>query len=250
MAHSFGKFCIDKDSLVTKETLKGFIDALLKQSNTEEALIPYHDQLPDEDNGKRIKAPRYFGAGGEFLSECFFEVYGSDYNLTGIMSYDDEEIARTDGGVDQYARSRKEKLYANRLNTKASSNSPVYIQVKTVINPNTIFTTNDGSRIMNFYGHAQGLARAEGSSYSARYILFTTGKELHWVLKRNTFNLIEVVNFKDIKKRVDGDRVFWNHVREKFGLPLLDLPAPPMDPEFKSILTEKKAGKRSLNAKI
>ena len=238
MAHSFGKFCFDKDSLVTKETLKGFMDALLKQSNKDEALIPYHDQLPEEDDGKPIKAPRYFGAGGEFLSECFFEVYGSDYNLTGIVSYDDEEIARTDGGVDQEARSRKEKIYTTRLNTKAIPNSPIYIQVKTAVNPTKEFTTNDGSRIMNFFGHAQGLARAQGASYNERYILFTTGKALHWVLKRNTFDMIEVINFKDIKKRVDGDRVFWNRMREKFGLPGLDLPPAPMDPEYKSILAE------------
>jgi hypothetical protein len=238
MAHSFGKFCFDKDSLVAKETLKGFMDALLKQSNKDEALIPYHDQLPDEDDGKPIKAPRYFGAGGEFLSECFFEVYGADYNLTGIVSYDDEEIARTDGGVDQEARSRKEKIYSTRLNTKAMPNSPIYIQVKTAVNPTKVFTTNDGSRIMNFFGHAQGLARAQGASYNARYILFTTGKELHWVLKRNTFDMIEVISFKDIKKRVDGDRVFWNRMREKFGLETLDLPPAPMDPEYKSILAE------------
>lgn len=239
MAHSFGKFCLDKDSLVTKETLKGFMDALLKQSNKDEALIPYHDQLSiEDDNSKAIKAPRYFGAGGEFLSECFFEVYGSDYNLTGIVSYDDEEVARTDSGVDQEARSRKLKIYTNRLNTKALPNSPVYIQVKTTINPTTVFTTNDGSRIMNFFGHAQGLARAHATSYNARYILFTTGKELHWVLEKNTFGLIEVINFKDIKKRVDGDRVFWNRMREKFGLATLDLPLAPADPEYKSILAE------------
>jgi hypothetical protein len=238
MAHSFGKFCIDKESLVAKETLKGFMDALLKQSNKDEAAIPYHDQLPDEEEGEVIKAPRYFGAGGEFLSECFFEVYGADYNLTGITSYDDEEIARTDGGVDQEARSRKEKIYTKRLNTKAVVGSPVYIQVKTAVNPVKEFTTNDGSRIMNFYGHAQGLARAQGASYTARYLLFTTGGSLHWVLKRNTFDMIEVVNFQDIKKRINGDRVFWNRMREKFGLAGLELPPASMDPEYKSILAE------------
>lgn len=238
MAHSFCKFCIDKEGLVAKETLKGFMDALLKQSNKDEALIPYHDQKSDEEDGKIILAPSYFGAGGEYLSECFFEVYGSDYNLVGIKSYDDEEVKRTDGGVDQEARSRKDKIYKDRLNTKAKPNSPVYIQVKTAVNPTKEFTTNDGSRIMNFFGHAQGLARAKGTSYSARYILFTTGDRLHWVLERNTLKMIEVVNYRAIKKHVDGDRVFWNHVRKKFGLPVLDLPAPIMDPEYKSILAE------------
>lgn len=238
MAHSFSKFCIDKESLVAKETLKGFIDALYKQSNTDEALIPYHDRATTDEYDNAITAPKYFGAGGEFLSECFFEVYGADYNLTGIESYNDEEVNRHDGGVDQEARSRKQKIYSKRLNTKAMPNSPVYIQVKTAINPTKIFTTNDGSRIMNFFGNAQALARAQGASYNARYILFTTGAGLHWVLEQNTLNLIEVVNYKDIKKRVDGDRVFWNHMREKLGLSKLALPPPPLDPEYQSILTE------------
>jgi hypothetical protein len=238
MAHSFGKFCIDKQALVEKETLDGFLKALLKQSNQDDALIPYHDQIPEEDNGKLIRAPRYYGAGTELLSECYFEEYGRDYNLTGIKSYNDEEVVRKDGGVDQEARSIKSKHYSNRLNTLAKPNSPIYIQCKGSLNPTKEFTTNDGSRVMNFYGHAQGLARAEGQSYNARYILFTTGYKLHWVLEQNTFNMIEVVNYNNIKKRVNGDRIFWNRLREKFGLSTLDLSKGPVDPEYKSILTQ------------
>lgn len=238
MAHSFGKFCIDKQALVAVETLEGFMKALLKQSNQDEALVPYHDQTSLEDDGKAIKAPRYYGAGVEFLAECFFEEYGRDYNLTGIKSHNDEEVVKRDGGVDQEARSIKEKIYSKRLNTKAKPNSPVYLQVKGTVNPTKEFTTNDGSRIMNFFAHAQALARAEGQSYSARYILFTTGSKLHWVLETNTLNMIEVINFKDVKKRINGDRIFWNRMREKFGLSVLDLPKGPIDPEYKSVLAE------------
>ena len=239
MAHSFSKYCFDPSPLVEKETLKGFMDALLKQSNKDEALVPYHDKAPSEDEDlKTIKAPMYYGAGGELLSECFFEIFGGDFNLTGIRSYNSVDVAKADGGVDQDALSIKDKTYKERLNTKSRAGSPIYIQVKTTINPTKEFFTNDGSRIMNFYGHAQGLARAQGASYSARYILFTTGDKLNYVLDNNTFKMIEVINFKKIKSRVDGNRVFWNRMREKFGLPLLAYDAAPMDPEYKSILAE------------
>lgn len=238
MSHSFGKFCFDAESLVKKETLEGFMHELFKQSNDPSALIPYHDKIPNVDDDKKINAPKYYGAGVEFLSECFFEEYGREYNLTGIKSYNDEEIVRKDGGVDQEARSIKQKIYTNRANTKSQPNSPIFIQVKGTVNPTKVFETNDGSRIMNFFGHAQGLARVAGQSYSARYILFTTGNKMHWVLDNNTFKLIEVINYFDIKKRVNGDRIFWNRMREKFGLIALDLPSGPIDPEFKSVTVE------------
>jgi hypothetical protein len=238
MMHSFAKFCIDPEPLFQKETLAGYLTALKKQSNLDRALIPYHDQLPEDDEGQVIKAPRYFGAGGEFLYETFFECYGSDYNLCGIESYDDEEKTRNDGGVDFDARSRKLKIYKEYLNTKAAPGTPIFIQGKTSINPMKIYTTNDGSRIMNFFGHAQALARAQGCSLSARYILITTGKGIGLQLEQNTLKMIQVIAYNDIKKRVDGDRIFWNKMRERFGFQALDLPPAPMDPEYKAILAE------------
>jgi hypothetical protein len=236
--HSFGKYCIDPASLIEKETLSGFLSALKKQSNRDDALIPYHDTHPADDDNVIIKAPRYYGAGGEFLSETFFEVFGSEYNLCGIESYDDEEKTRNDGGVDQDARSVKVKIYKEYLNTKAQPGSPIYIQVKTTNNSTKVYTTNDGSQIMNFFGHAQALARAQGCSLSARYILFTTGKGIGLQLEQNTLKMIQVISFNDIKRKVDGNRIFWNKMRERFGLTVLDLPPAPMDPEYKAILAE------------
>ena len=239
--HSFAKYCIDPQSLVEKETLSGFLTALKKQSNLDKALIPYHDQSPEDEDGQVIKAPRYYGAGGEFLGETFFEVFGLDYNLSGVESYDNEEKTRNDGGVDLDARSVKADIMKKYLNTKVQSGSPIYIQVKTTNDATKVYTTNDGSRIMNFFGHAQALARAQGCSLSARYMLFTTGKGIGLQLEQNTLKMIQIVAHNDIKRRVDGHRVFWNKVREKFGLTTLDLPAPPMDPEYKAILAENEA---------
>jgi hypothetical protein len=236
--HSFAKYCIDPASLVEKETLSGFLSVLKKQSNKDDALIPYHDTISTSDDNVIIKAPRYYGAGGEFLAETFLDVFGSEYNLCSIQSYDDEEKTRIDGGVDLDARSVKVKIYKEYLNTKAQAGSPIYIQVKTTNNSTKIYTTNDGSNIMNFFGHAQALARAQGCSLSARYILFTTGKGIGLQLEQNTLKMIQVISHNDITRRVDNNRVFWNKMRERFGLPILDMPAPPMDPEYKSILEE------------
>lgn len=236
--HSFAKFCIDPESLVEKETLSGFLTALKKQSNLDQAAVPYHDQTTANEDGQIIKAPRYYGAGGEFLAEVFFDVFGLEFNLCGVESYDDEEKTRNDGGVDLEARSVKLQIYKQYLNTKAQPGSPVYIQVKTTNNSTKVYTTNDGSNIMNFFGHSQALARAQGCSLSSRYILFTTGKGIGWQLENNTMKLIQVIAYNDIKRRVDGNRVFWNKMRERFGLPTLGLPPPPMDPEYKAILAE------------
>ena len=238
MAHSFGKFCIDPAALVAKQTLAGFMAALTKQSNTKDALIPYREDTKDVDDSAVLKAPSYFGAGGEFLCEAFFEIYGHFYNAHGIYSYDDEQCAEIDGGIDHLAYSIKKAIYSKRCNTQVQPGSPIYIQTKTVVDPTRVFKTNDGSRLMNFFGHAQAKARAEGLSYQARYILFTTGDRLHHILDENTFGMIEVINYKAIKKRIDNDQIFWNHVREKFGLDALDVAMPSQDAEYKSILIE------------
>lgn len=238
MAHSFARYCIEPHSLVRGQTLKTYLRALLKQSNQPLAITVYRDTEPLQDNGKTIRAPRYFGAGGEFLSECFFEVYGDDYNIKGITSLDDEEKQHTDGGVDQTALSRKDKIYREYANTKSKPNSPVYIQVKTTMNSTREYQTNDGSRIMNYFAHAQALARVGGHSYCARYVLFTTGKGLHWALERNTLKMIEVINARAIERRIDGDTVFWNHMRARLGIELLSQTVCDPDGEYQSVIAE------------
>lgn len=240
--HSFKNFCIDPASLVVKENLSSFVKALLVQSNTPAALIPYHDTVPEVDDENRvIGAPRYFGAGGEFLSETFFEIFAQEYNVTNLIAIDDEEKEAKDRGVDLTARTIKGKVYKD-TGCAARANSPVYIQVKTVLNPNKEHYTNDGSRIMNFFGHAQACARNEGASYTARYILFTTGKGLHYRLKENTCGMIQVVNFKEISDKIKNNRVFWNRLREKLGQPILPLDNLEVDADFASVQEELEKG--------
>jgi hypothetical protein len=98
---------------------------------------------------------------------------------------------------------------------RAEPMAPVYIQTKGTLNPRKEFTTNDGARLPNFFMNAQAQALEEGAAYTARYILFTTGKGIHWRLDNNSGGMAEVVNFREIAKHVDGNVVFWNALRKK-----------------------------------
>jgi hypothetical protein len=164
-------------------------------------------------------------------------VFSQEYNVTNIESIDDEDKSGKDRGVDLTARVIKGKVY-KEFNCAARTNSPVFIQVKTAVRSNKEYKTNDGSRIMNFFGHAQAAARSEGAAYTARYILFTTGQGIHYQLKENTFGLIQVINFKEISDKIKGNRVFWNRMREKFGLAVLPLDALAVDADFESVEEE------------
>lgn len=237
--HSWYKYCTDAAAFHKVRTLRKFIEVLRKQSNTDSALIPYRENVSlsayDEDGefvGK-IKAPRYFGAGIEALSETFFEVFGSEFNLQGYRSQDTVDADLEDTGYDAIAYTAKEKKYGKVIRKICQSGNLVFVQVKGVLNPTKEFMTNDGSRIMNFYANAQGRARMLGEAYKARFILFTTGKGLHYKLENNTFSEIEVINYSAIEKRISNNPFFWNALYNKLGLDEVQIDAP-KDPEFVS----------------
>lgn len=229
--HRFSKVCIDHAELARATSVKDFLAKLLKQSNRPEAQLPYHESQPqtDEVTGAKILAPRYFGAGGEFFAEVFFQVYGHRYNIAEVNFTDDAARTGTDTGVDAYAKSVKEQKLLSR---RAAPGTMVYVQVKTALNPMKDFTTNDGSRIMNFFANAQAHALCAGESYQARYVLWTTGNGLHWCLEQNTYKLIEVINYREIHKLTKGDHIFWNAFRIALGQPPKLMSNPLKDPEF------------------
>jgi|VirMetMinimDraft_7_1064189.scaffolds.fasta_scaffold02693_8 hypothetical protein len=236
--HSWFKYCIDTTAFDKIQKLDKFLLALKKQSNNIDALIPYREDLrmshTDEDN-KSIKAPRYFGAGVEALSEVFFETFGlSDYNLGSYISMDTIDEDLEDTGYDATANTSQEKSYGKRIRKISKSGSPVYLQVKGSLNPTKEHTTNDGSRVMNFFGNAQGHARMSGQGCFARYILFTTAKGLHYKLEANTFGDIEVINYKKISKKINGNPFFWNEFRKKLGIMPLLINGP-KDPEWETM---------------
>jgi len=237
--HSWYKYCINTDAFKNVTTLRKFIEVLRKQSNTADALVPYRESnllsFYDDDGefvGK-IKAPRYFGAGIEALAETFFEVYGPEFNLQGYKSQDTVELDLEDTGYDAVAYTAKEKKYGKVIRKISKSGNHIYIQVKGTLNPTKEFMTNDGSRIMNFYANAQGRSRMLGEAYSARFVLFTTGKGLHYKLEKNTYSEIEIVNYSAIERRINNNPFFWNALYVKLGLPEIAIEFP-KDPEFVS----------------
>jgi len=216
--HSFTKFCINPEALVKKQIMKGFVTALGKQANTDEAAYKYNQSAftTDEDY-KGYKSPRYFGAGWEFFRHVYMDVFGSEYNLYGVTSNDDWDNPLPDIGWDGSAFSRKTKFY-KPLEIQTEPGSPVYFQDKATENWIKEYMTNDGSHIMNYLGSAQANARRRKASYQARYFLFTSGKGLHYKLEENTSKIITLLNGSHISRKCDGDQVFWNELRRHLGL--------------------------------
>ena len=146
------------------------------------------------------------------------------YNIQNFKSVEDFKEAGSDTGVDHYAESISEKKTIRYQLIKPGS--PVYIQTKGTINSKKEFKTNDGSRIPNFMMNAQSQAISQGHAYSARYVLFTTGKGLHYVLNNNSGQKIEVINYAKISKLVDNNVMFWNTLRSKMGIEEQEYSAP------------------------
>jgi len=232
--HSFPQFCIDPEALVKKQTMKDFVKEAGRQANTDEAASKYNQNLFDIDEDyKGYKAPRYFGAAWEYFRHVYMDVYGSEYNLYGVYSNDDWDNPLPDRGGDGGASSRKKKHYRKR-EIQTEPGSPVYFQDKATENWVKKFMTNDGSRIMNYIGYAQADAFRRKAAYQARYLLFTSGQGLHWKLKENTCDIIEVIDGKHIGDKSNGDQVFWNELRRHLGLSPL-LVETPIDAEARII---------------
>lgn len=236
--HSFWRYCVDPDAFAGVCRVRDFVKILKKQSNTPEAAKPYHDlgrfSHYDEDDMPAILAPRYFGAGGEALCEAWLETFGAIRNISGYQSQDTGYISKEDTGYDGFGRtlfSKNYKYKTSGLCKPCRPNDPVYLQIKTALNPMKEFSTNDGSRIMNFYGNANGMAKLDGKSATARFVLVTTGKGLHYKLNQNTQGEIEVINFKDLSKAADGNDIFWTLVHKRLGIPAPVFRVEP-DPEF------------------
>jgi hypothetical protein len=235
--HSFYQYVIDAEALVKSQTLKGFNKELARQANTDEAVAKYQvlNRLIDEDYGQ-FRSPLYYGGGVEFLAESYLDFFDSNYNLKEIVSMDDWDNPQRDRGSDHHAVSAKKEKYKTQ-GVISQPGSPVRIQTKGTLNSTKEHMTNDGSRIMNFVGSSLAEACKSQTAYSMRLILFTLGKGLHYRLEDNIFKKIEVINSSEISKKIDKNPFFWNHMRKRFGLPILDI-AYPKDPEGNAIKME------------
>lgn len=240
--HSWFGYCTDASAYERCRNLNQFVKALHSQSNTEAAQIPYRetvrwDQDHDTETQSLIGAPRYFGAGFEAFAETFLTVFDDHFNLSEVRSVDSAQEDQEDTGYDITAVSAREKLYRGMINKRVQQGSPVYVQVKGALNPTRQFTTNDGSRIMNFYANAQSVARMTGKAYQARYLLFTSAQGLHYKLEANTHKDIEVIGHARINKMIRNNPLFWNPFRKQLGLAPLAMNSR-SDPEFECLAQE------------
>ena len=223
--HSWFTLCTDPDAFQKVEKLTDFVKVSRTQSNKSEALQAYSESVRYEDYDEdgeftgSLMAPKYFGACIEALAEVFFDTQGIRYNVAGYQSTDTMTEDQEDTGFDGTAFTNKAFEHKSWVATKnIKPGNPVFVQIKGVLNPKKEFMTNDGSRIMNFYGNAGGKATQLRQRYTSRFILFTNAKGLHWKLNDNTFQEIEVINGTKIRKLVDNNPFFWNEFKQRLGL--------------------------------
>jgi hypothetical protein len=209
--------------------LDSYLHAVHAQGLSEDAqkiVEPYKDY---DANDPKSASPMYFGLGVEILCEAYLRHFGRHYNLQDVRMCDIAGQVSQDLGVDAHAKTVKAvDLHDNR---KTEMGSIIYLQVKGTLNPTKIYTANDGSRLPNFGLNALSNAVSRGQAYQARYIVFTTGKDIHYTLGQMAHNMLEVIAYKDIAKMTKNNYDFWNEWRDAVGLEPLDIPTPPMDEE-------------------
>lgn len=214
--HLFAKNPIDPEVLLEKSSLKEFVKRSRLIACSLEAKKYYEGSSYKDYEGDNNMSPAYFGNAIEFLAENFFEQFGVLFNLHGVESTSDWDSTEIDSGIDHTAFTLQPKKYGKAI--AAEPNAPVFIQTKGTLRKDKMFTANDGSRIPNFMTYAQSQARIQGFAYQTRYILFTTGKGIHYRLDQMSGNSIEVINFNKIAKLIDGNEVFFNQMREALGV--------------------------------
>lgn len=230
--HSFAKLAPHRAELLQSNKLKDFVKMARKLSETKEGIKAYetgHYKDMLNTDGSVIAgswSPHYFGGAIEFLAETYFEVFGAEYNMIDVASVEDFDNNGQDTGVDHYAVSLRNQAFGRNSNRAAKAMAPVFIQTKGTLDARKEFKTNDGARLPNFYMNAFSQARKGGHAYSARFILFTTGKGIHYILDDNSGNCTEVVAFKEISKHVDDNVVFWNALRKKAKVKIQKYTAP------------------------
>jgi hypothetical protein len=238
--HVFVNLCIDFDSLLRHPDVTLMLREAKKQSQTPEAKTKMDARREffksDVTEDPNEFCPAYFGAFGEWLCQHFLTYYGVDYNLHSVAMVDSEDSTEEDYGIDGRAvtsrtQSKSSKL-VNMIGRKANPGSVVFIQVKASMNPTKEYTPNDGSRLPNFFTSSMAESIEKGQAYQARYVIFTTGKGLHYSMNKMSHSMAEVIGIQEIKSRMNNDWAFLNYLREKARLAPFAIPQPEQDAEY------------------
>jgi hypothetical protein len=208
MAHIFTTLCPDFDHLLASVKLTDIMKASQAQARKKD-IIKKIDPL-----NKGTASMVYAGHFLEWFAEEFLNYYGAKWKITNTQMNNQLGVANKDLGVDGMASTAKECTFitAGLFSRKAKVGSPVFIQVKGTTNKEYEFTANDEHHVTNFVAYAATHVINTNHAYQSRFLLFTTGAGLHYSLKLSTNNLIEVINYNQIRACMDGDYNFINHV--------------------------------------
>lgn len=232
--HTFENRCIDFEPLLAKTSLAGILKVAKKQAHTKEAherTDPTYKTADDYTDAEPGFCPAYYGEFTEWFAAHFLNHYGFRFNMHGVEMIDSVGSVEEDLGTDGRGLTIKDQRHASISAITHTPGSTVHIQVKGSLNPTKEHKANDGSRLPNFIMNAVTNSIVAGHAYQDRYVLFTTGAGIHYVLEKMSNNILEVINYKKIKKLMDGDTVFLNVMRKSVGLDPLPYEPLKMDAE-------------------
>lgn len=226
MKHLFATRAPFREEVLRVNTIGEYLDSVwhyAREKETHSIFGGESDWDPDDDRPVDAHLG-YVGAAGEFLVETYLRVYGAQYGLDDVWSVNSPESPVDDTGIDHFATNLwHRKLKDGRENVPGSK---VFIQTKFTRNPRKMFKTNDGSRLPNFFAAAFYQAIEERITQSCRWIVVTTGKDIHWAMRKNMAKIVEVINRDDIAANIDGNEVFWNKMRAAAGVAQKELDLP------------------------
>ena len=236
--HIFTNHCVDFEELLDpvkwakkKKALDHILVTLDKQSKTQEAKlrVDFNNwNLYTDDQS----CPAYFGMGGEWFAWHFLNHYGRLFNMHTIEMTDSVDSSKEDYGTDGRGYSIIDSKSKYRTtNRRPIANSPVEVQVKFTMNRMKEFMANDGSRLPNFGLNAMSTAIKTNKAYQTRYIVFSTGKGIHFSLDKMSNGMFEFIGYSEIIACIDRDFVFLNRLRESIGLDPVPLIESPNDAE-------------------
>lgn len=239
--HIFENVCIDFNEILKDTDFKRMIRVVAKQSKTTEAKL--RTDLGNYKNyGEDENSPMYFGLFAEWYAQEFLNYFGSlpCFNIANVQMYNAVGSSNIDNGVDGDAITMSDKKSNNKSSVAIKQGGKVYIQVKGTLNFSKEHMANDGSRLPNFTTNAMSSAIKNGTAYSTRYILFTTGIGVHYRLKQMWNDMVEIISINEIEQLAKKNVLFLNVLRERVGLEPLPILTASLDAEaaFNILLSE------------
>jgi hypothetical protein len=187
MRHRFKDTCEDASKLLSGVyKLSTFMTRLNKMA------------IEQEGNGYGWTADEYKGDGFEALIEVMCNCMSADKRL-GICNY--KPWNEKDMGIDGVGETNEPK------------SRPVTVQIKYRTDVTSELTTKDG--ISNFVA----MTTTSDEYRDAVMVYFTTANGINRSILEDMYNSKpKVFAYKDIKRFIDNNAVFWNQFRSEMGL--------------------------------